>query len=86
MATGLSQEMQRNRSGFLKPAASSPVASDVGMAAGAGFKRSNRLSVRKINRIGTDFFERACIEIRILRGKNGKSDHNLKSRGGKSKI
>ena len=47
MATGLSHEMHRNRSGFLKPAASSTAASDVGMAAGAGFKRSNRLSVRK---------------------------------------
>lgn len=43
-ATGLSHEMHRNRSGFLKPAASSPTASDVGAAAGAGFSRSNLLS------------------------------------------
>ena len=46
-ATGLSHEMHRNRSGFLKPAASSPMASDVGMAAGAGFNRSNLLSAVK---------------------------------------
>lgn len=43
-ATGLSHEMHRNRSGFLKPAASSPTASDVGAAAEAGFIRSNLLS------------------------------------------
>lgn len=46
-ATGLSHEMQRNLSGFLKPAASSPTASDVGTAAGAGFRRSSRLSILK---------------------------------------
>ena len=40
----MSHEIQRNRSGFLNPAASSPAASDVGTAAGAGFNRSNLLS------------------------------------------